>query len=93
VTGTERIDPAGNRATGNGYYLEGYYYPVKWGGVFGRYERWDPNTAVDGDHSDGVTGGFTVTPFVYGRFVGEISKYGRSGLKETSYTIEANFMW
>ena len=57
--GTTSTRP-GNRATGNGYYLEGYYYPVKWAGVFGRYERWDPNKAVDGDHSDGVTGGFTV---------------------------------
>jgi hypothetical protein len=66
---------------------------VKWGGLFTRYERWDPNTAADGDHSDGVTGGFTVMPFEYGRFVGEISKYGRSGLKETTYVIEANFMW
>jgi hypothetical protein len=93
VTGRDEVDAAGNQAKGDGFYLEGYYYPVKWGGLFTRYERWDPNKAVDGDHSDGVTGGFTVTPFVYGRFVGEISKYGRSGAKETTYTIEANFMW
>ena len=93
VTGRDEIDAAGHEAKGDGFYLEGYYYPVKWGGLFTRYERWDPNSAVGGDHSDGVTGGFTVTPFVYGRFVGEISKYGRSGAKETTYTIEANFMW
>lgn len=93
VTGRDEVDAAGNRAKGDGFYLESYYYPVKWGGLFARYERWDPNKAVDGDHSDGVTGGFTCTPFEYGRFVGEISKYGRSGLKETTYLIEANFMW
>jgi hypothetical protein len=93
VTGRDRVDAAGRRAKGDGFYLEGYYYPVKWGGPFVRYERWDPSAAVDRDHSDGVTGGFTVTPFDYGRFVGEISRYGRSGIKETSYIVEVNFMW
>ena len=93
VTGRDDVDAAGRRAKGDGFYLEGYYYPVKWGGLFTRYERWDPNKDVGADHSDGVTGGFSCTPFEYGRFVGEISKYGRSGLKETTYVIEANFMW
>jgi hypothetical protein len=93
VAGRDEVDAAGHRVKGDGFYLEGYYHPVKWGGLFARYERWDPNMDVGRDQSDGVTGGFTCMPFDYGRFVGEISKYGRSGAKETSYIFEINFMW
>jgi hypothetical protein len=93
VTGRDEVDATGRRSKGDGFYLEGYYHPVKWGGPFARYERFDPNKNVDGDHSDGVTGGLTCTPFEYGRFVGEVSRYGRAGAKETSYIFEINFMW
>jgi hypothetical protein len=93
VRGSDRIDPAATQRDGQGVYFEGYYYPFKWGGLFGRYERWDPNSSVSGDQSDGVTGGFTCVPFDYGRFVGEISRYGPKQAKVTSYVIEYNFMW
>jgi hypothetical protein len=93
LRGKDEIDAAGNTAKGSGYYAEAFVWPVERAGVFGRYERWDPNSSNSGDHSDGFTGGVTWRMFDFGRLVADVSKYGKKGQKEFAYTIEYNFMW
>lgn len=95
--GREQITASGTETDNRSYLIEGDYNVNDKIAVFGRYDYFDPNSDLAGDHNEGPVVGATCRFFELGRIVFEYHKQGKPPVAGTSkpweYRFELAFMF
>lgn len=95
--GTEQIDRTGTETDNLGFLGEAAYEVTEKLAVFGRYDYFDPNRDLDGDHLNGPVLGTTWRFFDLGRATFEWHKQGRKPAGDLKrpweYRIEVAYMF
>lgn len=94
--GEEQLTADGKQAQNSGFLGEVDYFVSNKFSLFGRYDYFDPNTAIAKNHLSGPVFGFGYGLFDSGRLTFEYHKQGKyvaSGAKPWEYRIELAYMF